>query len=49
MTEEQQKEAIRLLDLIQAEWQSDPMSVACFDLNFIVTPVRELLEEVNSG
>ncbi len=36
-------EALRLLGLINAEWKSDPTSVACFDLGAIVCPVRELL------
>ena len=37
-------EALRLLGLINAEWTSDPSSVACFDLDAIVRPVGELLE-----
>jgi hypothetical protein len=32
----------RLLDLIDAEWRSDPTSVACFDLR-IVEQVRAVL------
>lgn len=32
----------RLLDLINAEWTSDPSSVACFDLR-IVEDVRKAL------
>jgi len=32
----------RLLDLIDAEWRSDPSSVACFDLR-IVEDVRKAL------
>jgi hypothetical protein len=35
-------EMARLLDLINAEWQSDPSSVACFDLR-IVDDVRKSL------
>jgi hypothetical protein len=35
-------EMARLLDLINAEWQSDPSSVACFDLR-IVEDVRKAL------
>lgn len=29
------REAWRLLDLIVAEWNSDPMSVQCFDLRIV--------------
>ena len=29
------KEAWRLLDLIVAEWSTDPMSVQCFDLRIV--------------
>lgn len=36
-------EMARLLDLINAEWTSDPSSVACFDLR-IVEDVRKALE-----
>lgn len=46
MTPEQQKEAFRLLDLIVAEWQSDPTLVASFDLNVIVYPAQKLVEEL---
>ena len=35
-------EMARLLDLINAEWTSDPSSVACFDLR-IVEDVRKVL------
>jgi hypothetical protein len=35
-------EMARLLDLIEAEWRSDPSSVACFDLR-IVEDVRKAL------
>lgn len=35
-------EMARLLDLINAEWQSDPLSVACFDLR-IIKDVRRAL------
>ncbi len=35
-------EMARLLDLINAEWTSDPSSVACFDLR-IVEDVRRAL------
>lgn len=37
-------EMARLLGLIDAEWQSDPKSVACFDLR-IVEQVREILRQ----
>ena len=30
-----QDEAIRLLDAVVAEWQSDPLSVQCFDLRIV--------------
>ena len=36
-------EAFRLLDLINAEFQSDPTSVQCFDLR-IVQRVKECIE-----
>lgn len=32
---ELKREAVRLLDLINAEFQSDPMSVQCFDLRVV--------------
>jgi hypothetical protein len=35
-----QEEAFNLLDLINAEFQSDPISVMCFDLS-VVDRVRE--------
>jgi hypothetical protein len=37
-------EMARLLDLIQAEWQSDPQSIACFDQR-IVDGVRAALDD----
>ena len=30
-----EKEAIRILDLVVAEWSSDPTSVQCFDLRMV--------------
>lgn len=36
-------EAIQLLDLINAEFQSDPQSVQCFDLR-VVERVRQCIE-----
>ena len=33
--EEVQLEAVRLLDIIAAEFTSDPMSVQCFDLRVV--------------
>jgi len=33
-----------LIDLIVAEWDSDPMSVQCFDLR-IVQEIKQLLSE----
>ena len=41
----QRNDALKLLDLIHAEWRSDPSSVACFDLHAIVDPTRRMLEE----
>lgn len=37
-------EMARLLGLVDAEWRSDPQSVACFDLR-IVDQVREVLRK----
>ena len=39
---EAEREMMRLLDLIDAEWRSDPMSVQCFDLR-IVADVRKVV------
>lgn len=41
-----QKEALQLLRLVDAEWNSDPSSVACFDLR-IVTRTREVLARLD--
>ncbi len=41
---EREKEMARLLDLINMEWKTDPMSVACFDLR-IIADVRKVLAE----
>lgn len=41
---QRENEMARLLDLINAEWTSDPTSVACFDLR-IVEGVRKVLGE----
>jgi len=30
-----QREAVELLELVVAEWSSDPMSVQCFDLRIV--------------
>lgn len=46
MTSAQQFEAESLLRLINLEFQTDPMSVQCFDLR-IVERVKALLEELN--
>lgn len=35
MNEEEVKEAFTLLDLISAEFRTDPMSVQCFDLRVV--------------
>lgn len=43
-----EREIYELLDLIVAEWESDPMSVQCFDLRIVerakktVEPFRKL-------
>lgn len=43
-TTPREKEMARLLELINAEWTSDPTSVACFDLR-VVEGVRKLLAD----
>lgn len=43
-TTESEEEMARLLDLINAEWTSDPTSVACFDLR-IIADVRASLQD----
>lgn len=30
-----EKEALKIFDLVVAEWDSDPMSVQCFDLRIV--------------
>lgn len=47
LTMEQQTEALALLRLINMEFQSDPMSVQCFDLR-LVERVRVLASETAS-
>jgi hypothetical protein len=42
-----QREAFKLLELIDAEFRTDPMSVQCFDLR-IVQRVRECVEKRQS-
>lgn len=42
-----EREAIRLLDLVNAEWKSDPMSVQCFDAR-IVRQTDDVLTELNA-
>ncbi len=42
-------ELYRLLDLIVMEFTSDPMSVACFDLDAIVEPAKAIVEKVRRG
>lgn len=44
MSEEDIKEAFTLLDIISAEFRSDPMSVQCFDLR-IVKRANELTKK----
>lgn len=39
-------ECVRLLDLVVAEFKSDPMSVQCFDLNAIVSPSIETIDRL---
>lgn len=39
----EEAEMARLLDLIAAEWSSDPTSTACFDIR-IIQDVRKALE-----
>ena len=36
--------AIEILDIVVAEWDSDPMSVQCFDLR-IVQEAKDLVKE----
>lgn len=43
-TNNREIEMARLLDLIDAEWQRDPMSVACFDRR-IIEDVRKALAD----
>ena len=40
------EKAIRLLTYIIAEWNSDPSSIACFDLR-IVDEAKKLIREIN--
>jgi hypothetical protein len=46
-----EKEALQILDVVVAEWASDPLSVQCFDLRiverakFIVKRLKELAPE----
>jgi hypothetical protein len=42
-----QREALHLLDLVVAEFRSDPMSVQCFDLGAIVHPAKALVDKWN--
>lgn len=44
LSEEDQKEAVALLDLIDVEFRTDIMSVQCFDLR-TVKRVREFVEK----
>lgn len=37
------KDAFRLLSLISYEFQSDPMSIQCFDFKAVVNPVNSLV------
>lgn len=39
-------ELLRLLDLIVMEFNSDPMSVQCFDLHAIVEPTKTLVAKL---
>ena len=42
------QEMLRLLRLINAEFQSDPMSVQCFDLR-IVADVKSVIAKIEGG
>lgn len=50
-----EREVYELLDLIVSEWESDPMSVQCFDLRIVerakkaVEPFRKLKRRTKSG
>lgn len=48
LTEAQTEQSIRLIRLIAAEFKSDPMSVQCFDITYIVKPTIELAEELTT-
>ena len=39
------REAVKLLRLIVAEWENDPMSVQCFDLR-IVKRAKEVIAKI---
>ena len=41
-------EIARVSDLVNAEFQSDPMSVQCFDLTAIVHPLDTALERLEA-
>jgi hypothetical protein len=43
------REAVQILDKVVAEWQSDPMSVQCFDLRMVIrgNEVIERLRKLN--
>jgi hypothetical protein len=47
MTSEEIKKAFTMLDLIVAEFRSDPMSVQCFDIKAIVAPSCKLIDKWN--
>lgn len=42
-----QKRAIEILDIVVAEWESDPMSVQCFDLR-VVEEAKAILNELKA-
>ena len=39
------QEAIQILDVVVAEWDSDPMSVQCFDLR-VVQRAKEVVRRI---
>jgi len=41
-----QREAVEILKVVVSEWQSDPMSVQCFDLK-IVKRAKEVVDRLD--
>ena len=44
-----EKEALRLLALVVAEWNSDPMSVQCFDLRIVNDAKALVTQAIREG